>query len=53
MIQVAFTAHLETETVKPINDFVFTILGFERLVFSNVRENIHSRKLKKKQEQDF
>jgi len=37
-----------TEAVKPVNDFAFTKLGFERLVFSNAKGNIQSRRVKEK-----
>lgn len=37
-----------TEAVKPVNEFAFTILGFERLVFSNAKGNTQSRRVKEK-----
>jgi len=37
-----------TEAVTPINDFAFTKLGFEKLIFSNAKGNLQSRRIKEK-----
>jgi ribosomal-protein-alanine N-acetyltransferase len=37
-----------TEAVSPIIDYAFTSLGFEKLIFSNARGNIKSRRIKEK-----
>ena len=36
------------EAVTPVTDYAFNDLGFERLIFSNARGNIQSRKIKEK-----
>lgn len=37
-----------TEAVTPITDFAFSELGFDKLIFSNAKGNIGSRKIKEK-----
>jgi len=37
-----------TEAVAPVNDCAFNVLGFDRLVFSNARGNLRSRRIKEK-----
>lgn len=37
-----------TEAVTPVTDFAFTNLGFEKLIFSNAKGNIRSRRIKEK-----
>ena len=37
-----------TEAVSPINDYAFTDLGFEKLIFSNALGNSKSRRIKEK-----
>lgn len=39
---------LMTEAVTAVNDHAFTRLGFERLVFSNARGNVRSRRVKER-----
>jgi [ribosomal protein S5]-alanine N-acetyltransferase len=39
---------LMTEAVTPVMDYAFNELGFEKLIFSNARGNIGSRKVKEK-----
>ena len=39
---------LMTEAAGAINDFAFQDLGFEKLIFSNAKGNIQSRKIKEK-----
>ncbi len=37
-----------TEAVIPVNDYAFGSLGFEKLIFSNAKGNIRSRRIKEK-----
>lgn len=37
-----------SEAVVPINDFAFTELGFEKLIFANAKGNLGSRRIKEK-----
>lgn len=37
-----------TEAVLPVNDFAFTKLGFEKLIYSNAKGNEQSRRVKEK-----
>jgi len=39
---------LMSEAVKPITDYAFDVLGFEKLIFSNAVENTASRRVKEK-----
>jgi [ribosomal protein S5]-alanine N-acetyltransferase len=37
-----------TEAVRPVTDYAFTELGFEKLVFDNAKGNVGSRRIKEK-----
>lgn len=37
-----------TEAVEPVNEYAFLTLGFEKLVLTNAKENLRSRKIKEK-----
>ena len=39
---------IRTEAVKPITDYAFNFLGFEKLVFTNAVGNTRSRRIKEK-----
>lgn len=37
-----------TEATKPVNEYAFTHLKFEELIFSNAKGNVKSRRVKEK-----
>ena len=37
-----------TEAITPVTEYAFTQLGFEKLVFSNAKGNLRSRRIKEK-----